>query len=235
MKTEYATHDYKNKRGNVYLWIPLIILAGLVAGYFIFPDFQKGINEAFEVVTSEDPDRIKTWVKRFGALGPIILLLSMTVQTFLIIIPNLLLFIIAIVCYGPVWGSLICLTGIFASSSIGFFIGRKLGPGAIDRFVSEKSQQRVSLFVERYGSKAIAIARLSSVATDALGFVAGALEMKYRKFIAATMAGVLPVIILIAVFGNRGKIERALLIIGGISLVILVVYIFLDKKKHRQA
>ena len=235
MKTEYATHDYKNKRGNVYLWIPLIILAGLVAGYFIFPDFQKGINEAFEVVTSEDPDRIKTWVKRFGALGPIILLLSMAVQTFLIIIPNLLLFIIAIVCYGPVWGSLICLTGIFASSSIGFFIGRKLGPGAIDRFVSEKSQQRVSLFVERYGSKAIAIARLSSVATDALGFVAGALEMKYRKFIAATMAGVLPVIILIAVFGNRGKIERALLIIGGISLVILVVYIFLDKKKHRQA
>ena len=235
MKTEYATYAYKNKRGNGYLWIPLIILAGLVACYFIFPGFQAGIREAFEVVTSEDPGRIKTWVKRFGALGPIILILSMTVQMFLIIIPNLLLFIIAIVCYGPVWGSLICLTGVFASSSLGFFIGRKLGPGAIDRFVSEKSQKRISLFVERYGSKAIAIARLSSVATDALGFVAGALEMKYKKFIAATMAGVLPVIVLIAVFGNRGKIERALLIIGGISLVILVVYIFLDKKKRRQA
>ncbi|TDE17154.1 TVP38/TMEM64 family protein [Dyadobacter psychrotolerans] len=230
---DYAEKYQKSKGNNSLLWISLALLGGLVASYFIFPAFKGGINEAFGVITSEDPARIKIWVKRFGALGPIVLILAMTAQMFLLIIPNLLLFIIAIICYGPIWGSLICLTGVFASSSLGFMIGRKLGPGAIDRFVSEKAQKKISVFVKRYGAKAIAIARLSSLASDALGFVAGILEMQYKKFIIATMSGVLPVIILIAIFGKSGKIERGLLLIAGISLIVLGVYIFLDRKKRQ--
>lgn len=229
-------HPEKNDRGkrnNALPWISLTLLAGLVVSYFIFPGFKGGVNEAFDVITSEDEDRIRAWVKQFGALGPIVLILSMTAQMFLFIIPNLLLFVIAIVCYGPIWGSLFCMAGVFTSSSLGFIIGRKLGPRAIDRFVSKKAQAKISLFVERYGPKAIAIARLSSLASDALGFVAGILEMGYKKFIIATMSGIVPVILLIAIFGKNGKIERSLLWIAGISLVILIVYIFLDKKKRQ--
>ena len=89
--------------------IAILFLVGLVASYFIFPGFQDGVNEAFVVITSEDDDRIKAWVKKFGALGPIVLILAMVTQMFMLVIPNLLLFIIAIICYGPWWGSLICL------------------------------------------------------------------------------------------------------------------------------
>jgi len=221
------------KSANYLTWIAVAVLAGLVASYFIFPNLKAGVDEAFEVLTSKNEVRIKSWVKQFGALGPIVVIAAMTLQMFLLIIPNLLLFIIAIICYGPVWGSLICLTGVFASSSLGFIIGRKLGPGAIDRFVSEKTQQKISVYVKEYGAKAIAIARMSSLASDALGFVAGILEMKYKKFIMATMTGILPVIVLIAIFGKSGKIEKSLIFIGAISLVILAVNIFLDKRKQR--
>ena len=46
--------------------IAILFLVGLVASYFIFPGFQDGVNEAFVVITSEDDDRIKAWVKKFG-------------------------------------------------------------------------------------------------------------------------------------------------------------------------
>jgi uncharacterized membrane protein YdjX (TVP38/TMEM64 family) len=223
----------KKKRQNGLFWISVAVLGGLVASYFIFPGFKEGVDEAYNIITSEDKDRINSWVKQFGALGPIILILAMTAQMFMFVIPNLLLFIIATLCYGPIWGSLICLGGVFISSSFGYLIGKKLGPGAIDRFVSENAQERISVFVKLYGAKAVAILRLSSLASDGLGFVAGILEMEYRKFIIATMSGIFPVVLLIAIFGTNGNIEKGLILLAAISVVALIVYIILDKNRRK--
>ena len=213
----------------------VIFVGALVGSYFLFPGFQQGVNEAFDVITSEDKDRIQVWVKQFGMLGPVVLILAMAVQMFMLVVPNLLLFAIAVICYGPVWGGLISLTGVFLSSSLGYAIGKKLGPRAVDRFVSQKMQDKIEVFIERYGVKTVALFRLSSLSTDSLGFVAGMLEMSYKKYILATLAGVTPVIVLIALYGNGGKIETALIWITSISLVILFIYIFLDRHKRRAA
>jgi len=146
-----------------------------------------------------------------------------------------LLFVIAIVCYGPVWGALISLIGVTASSSLGYFIGSRVGPRTIDRFVSQKVQEKIEFFVRRYGAKAIFIFRLSSLSTDALGFVAGILEMNYRKFILATLAGIAPVIALLAIYGKSGKFEQALIWVGAFALAALVIYVFIDKNKRKAA
>lgn len=228
-------HTVKHKvagEKNWILWSSILILFVLVASYFVFPEFKDGINEAFDILTSKDEGRIQTWVKKFGALGPIVLILAMAVQMFLMFVPNLLMFAIAIICYGPIWGSLICLAGVFSSSSLGYVIGRTLGPRAIDKFVSQKNQDKISAFLRRYGFKAVAIARLSSLATDSLGFVAGILEMSYKKFIIATMSGITPVIVAIAIFGKNGTVEKGLLWTAGISLVALVIYIIVQRKKQ---
>jgi uncharacterized membrane protein YdjX (TVP38/TMEM64 family) len=227
------THQSKTRSRALLIGSALFLIT-LIACYFIFPGFQSGVNEAFEVITSEDKDQIRDWVQRFGMLGPLVLILAMGVQMFMLIIPNILLFVIAILCYGPVWGGLISLIGVFVSSSLGYFIGKKLGPRAIDRFVSQEKQEKIQVFIDRYGMKAVVVFRLSSMSTDSLGFVAGILEMNYKKYILATLAGVTPVIILIAIYGTNGKLETALIWLASISLVILVIYIILDRK-HRQA
>ena len=224
----------RKKQSKAHLLIGLALLAILIGSYFTFPGFHEGVDEAFDVITSEDQDRIQHWVKRFGALGPIVLIFAMTMQMFMLIVPNILLFMISIICYGPFWGTIISLGGVAASSSLGYFIGRKLGPHAIDRFVSQNTQDKMYIFIERYGVKAIAIMRLSSLSSDALGFVAGILEMSYKKYILATLTGIIPVIILIALYGRSGKIETALIWIAGISLILLIVYIILDKNKRRE-
>lgn len=227
----------KGSKGSsrIVLLISLGLLVVLVGSYFIFPGLQNGVNEAFDVLTSDDRDRIQSWVKQFGLLGPLVLIVAMTLQMFMLVIPNILLFIIAIISYGPVWGVLICLVGVFSSSSLGYFIGKKLGPRAIDRFVSEKTQNKIQVFIERYGVKAVMIFRMSSISTDSLGFVAGILEMNYKRYIIATLVGIMPVMILIAIYGPNGRVETALIWIAGISLAILILYIYLDRKKRHTA
>lgn len=215
------------------LIISALIVVLLVGCYFLIPSFQNGINNAFIVLTSDDQDRIQEWVKQFKAWGPVVIILSMVAQMFALLIPNLILFIIAIVCYGPVWGPIICLTGVFLSSTIGYFIGKKLGPRAIDRFVSENTQKKIKVFVERYGVKAIFIARFSSFSSDGISFVAGILEMSYRKYILSTLAGIIPLLVILALYGINGNIERALIWIAALALAGLGLYIFLDRKKRR--
>lgn len=228
--------DESKKGGKKWILMAVVSILGIAVGcYFLIPDFKAGVDEAFHMLTSDDQDEIQRWVKKFGILGPIVLIVAMAFQMFLLIVPNVLLFAIAIICYGPVWGGLICLIGVFSSSSLGYFIGKKLGPRAIDRFVSQRIQNRIEVFIERYGVKAVAIFRLSTISADSLGFIAGILEMSYKKYIIATMCGVTPLIILVAIYGKNGNVETALLWIAGISVVCLIGYYILDKKRRNEA
>lgn len=216
--------------------ISISILAILGLCYWLIPSFQQGVKEAYELITSEDQQRIREWVKQFGLGGPVILVLMMVVQMFLFVVPNVLVMMVAITCYGPIWGSVISLVGVFASSSFGYMIGRLLGPSVVNKFVSIKTQEKISAFIKAYGVPAIAITRLSSLSNDSLSFVTGILKMKYHRYILATMGGITPLVILLAIYGNNGRIEKALIWIAAISLIVLIAYIIIDKRrKNRKA
>lgn len=225
----------KNKKNNIPFVISISVLVLLFASYFIFPSFQEGVNEAYEILTSDDELRIKKYVSQYGMWGPIVIIVAMVLQMFLFVIPNILLMMIAILSYGPVWGSVLSLVGVFAASSTGYAIGTKLSPLTLQRFVSERMQKKIGAFITDYGMGAIMITRLSSFSNDALSFVAGLLSMGYRKFIIATLVGITPLIATLAIFGRSGKIEKALIWIAVVSLALLVVYIIIDKrKKHKK-
>lgn len=222
------------KSSKAPFFFSLGILATLGLCYWLIPAFQNGVKEAYEILTSEDKQRIEEWVSQFGLAGPLILVLLMMAQMFLFVIPNVLVMIVAITCYGPVWGGLISLLGVYASSSLGYMIGRFIGPSIVNKFISIKIQEKISTFIRSYGVPAIAITRLSSLSNDSLSFVAGILKMDYWKYILATLAGITPLIVLLAVYGGNGRIERALIWIAAISLVLLVVYIVIDKRRRRR-
>jgi uncharacterized membrane protein YdjX (TVP38/TMEM64 family) len=217
---------------------PFYIYGGLAvafaACYFFIPAFKQEIDIAFDVLTGEDDERIRQWVSTFGIFGPVVIVLGMMVQMFLFVVPNVLLMMIAIVSYGPFWGGVISLVGVFAASSFGYYIGRKLSRVTVSKFVSIENQLKISAFIHDYGVGAIIITRLSSFSNDALSFVAGMLKMEYRKYILSTLAGITPLIVLLAIFGKNEKIEWALIWIAAASLVMLVVYIILDKRRKKR-
>jgi len=232
MTSANPIHNTKTSKLPFIISISMLAVLGLC--YWLIPSFQQGVKNLYELLTSEDQQRIREWVKQFGLGGPLILILMMVVQMFLFVVPNVLVMMVAITCYGPIWGSVISLLGVFASSSVGYMIGRLLGPSTVDKFVSKKTREKISDFIKTYGVPAIAITRLSSLSNDSLSFVTGILKMKYYRYILATMGGITPLVVLLAIYGENGKIEKALIWIAAISLVVLIAYIIIDKRKKKK-
>ena len=214
--------------------ISFSLLAVVVACYFLIPSFQNFVKEGFDVLTSDDQVRIQRWVAQFKLAGPVVLILVMVAQMFLFVVPNIFVMIVAIISYGPIWGAVISLAGVFASSSVGFMIGRYLGPVTVNKLLSKKAQQVTTEFVKDYGIPAIAITRISSFSNDSLSIVAGLLKMSYKKYILATIGGISPLIILLSIYGKNGKILKALIWIAAASFVTLVIYIIIDNRRKRR-
>ncbi|EJF09006.1 TVP38/TMEM64 family protein [Pontibacter sp. BAB1700] len=238
MANNTTTKQEDTKQSKWPLLVTAAIIAMLVGAYFISSDFQANIQEGWEVLTSGDEERISSWVEQFGFWGPFFIILAMVAQMFLLVINVVALMLVAIIAYGPVWGSLIALAAVLVASTVGYLIGRGLGEAGVRRIIGHKAEEKVCGFVSEYGIWAVIIARISPfLSNDAVSFVAGITKMGYFKFIGATMAGIIPLTVLLAWLGeDDDRLMNGLIWVGGISLVLFVGYVIYDKyfKKQHQ-
>lgn len=229
------TEDKKpeNKKSKLPLYLSLFIVIAVVASYFIFPSVEAFLKEAWNVLTSNDEAQVKQWVEGFGWFGPIVIVLAMVIQMFLLVIPTILLMVVTILAYGPLWGSIIIYIAIFIASSVGFWLGRYFGDSLIIPLLGKSSTKKVTGFIKNYGFWAVVITRVNPfLSNDAISFVAGILKMGYWKFILATTVGIAPLITLIALTGENIDSMKMGLLWGSIgSLVIFGIYIWWDKKR----
>ena len=224
------------KKSKAPLYISIAIIAGLVLSYFLIPGVQNFLDEAWNVLSSDDQERIEIWVIQFGWFGPVVLVLTMIAQMFLLVIPTILLMVVSIVAYGPVYGSIIVFIAVFSASSVGYFIGRYFGPAIVEKVIGEKSEKKVADFLDDYGFWAVFITRLNPfLSNDAISFVGGILKMGYWKFIGATLAGISPLILFIAIIGRSTQGLKTGLLWGSVvSLILFIAYVYWDKKKRKK-
>lgn len=222
------------KKSKAPLLISGILVLGIVASYIFIPSAQAFLNEAWQVLSSGNEARIETWVNQFGWIGPLVLVVCMVVQMFLLVIPSLALMVVAIVAYGPFWGSLIVFVSIYAASSTGYLIGRYFGPLIVEKLIGAKTEKKIGGFIEDYGFWAVFVTRLNPIlSNDAISFVAGILKMGYWKFIGATLLGILPLTLFIAILGETTDGLTTGLIWGSlISLLLFLLYVWWDRKKR---
>jgi uncharacterized membrane protein YdjX (TVP38/TMEM64 family) len=214
-----------------------LIIAGLVASYFIFPGFQKEMKEGWDVMTSGEEKRISEWVSQFGFWGPFFIVLAMIAQMFLLVVNVVALMLVAIIAYGQFWGALIAIGAVAVASTVGFWIGRGVGEAGVSKLIGHKTEKKVMQFVDDYGIWAVIIARVSPfLSNDAVSFVAGMARMGYFKFIGATLAGITPLAILLAWLGeNNARLKTGLIWVSAVSLGAFIGYILYDKyfKKNK--
>lgn len=217
-------------------YLSISLLIGSIASYFLISDVQLFIDQAWEVLTSNDEQRTQAWIQNFGWFGPIVLILAMVVQMFLIIIPTILLMVVSILAYGPIWGSLIILIAVFAASSVGYIMGNYFGHSLVLKLLGQKTERKIESFIEDYGFWAVIVTRLNPfLSNDAISFVAGMLKMGYWKFIGATLIGILPLTILIAILGeNTERLKSGLLWGSLVCLVLFGIYLFWDKRRKKK-
>ena len=85
-------------------------------------------------------------------------------------------------------------TGATIGTSVIYFIALKLGRNVLLRYlknfrISEKKLERVEIWFEKYGDKAVLIGRMVPVMREMISVPAGLLKMKIPKFILFTFIG----------------------------------------------
>ena len=207
------------------------VLLFLVILYFTHEPFQGSVKEAWEVLLSEDRDRIREYVQQFGILGPLALVVFIILQMFLIIFPSWLPIIIGVRAYGFWWGILINLIGVGIASTIGYFIGKKF-----KGIVGKKKYEKWKYWINHYSFGTVILFRISPFfSNDAISFIAGIFRMNYKKFIMATYAGMIPLSFAVAYFSqDLERLEDGLYWIGGVGAVLYGFYIYMDQKKKKK-
>ncbi|HKL35547.1 MAG TPA: TVP38/TMEM64 family protein [Salegentibacter sp.] len=224
------------KKSKAPLIVSGVIVAALVAAYFFIPGVREFFTEAWDVLTSNDEERITEWVSDFGWMGPTMLILAMVAQMFLIVIPSVALMVVSILAYGPIFGSLIIFAAIFTASSVGYFIGRYFGPVIVEKLIGPSNKFKIEDFIEDYGFWAVIVTRINPfLSNDAISFVGGILKMGYWRFIGATLVGIAPLTIFIAIIGKSTDGLKTGLLWGSlVSLIIFILYVWWDKKKRKK-
>ena len=217
------------------LYVTLMLIGGLVASYFLFPGFEQEVDSSWAILTSGDQQRISEWVSQFGFWGPFFIVLAMVAQMFLLVINVVALMLVAIIAYGPIWGTLVAIVAVFIASTIGYLIGRGVGQAGVSKLIGHKTERKVMGFVDDYGLWAVIIARISPfLSNDAISFVAGLAKMNYLRFIGATLAGIVPLTLLLAWLGeNNERLKSGLIWVSGISIAVFVAYVIYDRYFRR--
>lgn len=207
------------------------IILFLVILYFTYPPFQESVKEAWNVLLSEDEKRIRDYVQQFGIWGPLAIILFIILQMFLIVFPSWLPIIVGVLAYGFWWGIVINLIGVGIASTIGYFIGKRF-----KGIVGEKKYKKWKYWIENYSFGTVILFRTSPFfSNDAISFIAGIFRMKYKKFMLATYAGMVPLSIAVAYFSQDiERLENGLYWIGGVGAVLYGVYIYMDQKKRKK-
>jgi uncharacterized membrane protein YdjX (TVP38/TMEM64 family) len=208
-----------------------LLTLGLIAAFLIFPGFQSEVRQGWEVLTSGDRERISVYVSRFGLWGPTLIVLAMVAQMFVLVITVVGLMLVAIVAYGPFWGSVISVVAVLVASTVAYFIGRAIGEVGVRKLIGDKAEQKVVNFMNDYGLWAIVITRISPfISNDVVSFVAGFARMGFWQFIGATLAGIIPLTLLLAWLGQDfNRLLTGLIWFTVISLITFVGYVIYDK------
>lgn len=222
------------KQSKAPLYFSIVIVLAIILGYFFIPVVREFLDQGWSVLTSGDEERTRNWVSQFGWFGPVVIILTMIFQMFLLVIPTPVLMVVTILAYGPIIGAIIIFIAIFMASSVGYFIGRYLGPVIVEKLIGHKTERKISNFIEDYGFWTVIIIRLSPfLSNDAISFVGGVLKMGYWKFMGATMIGISPLIIFIAYLGgDYERLKIGLIWTSIISLVLFTLFVWWDKKKR---
>jgi membrane-associated protein len=142
--------------------------------------------------------------------------------------------------------ALLLFVAAVVGDTLNYWIGSKLGPAVFKRedsfFFKKKNLEKAHAFFEKYGGRAIILARFVPIVRTFVPFVAGVGSMTYRHFLAYNVIGgfiwIYSFMYLGYAFGNLPVVQQnfKLIIVGIIVLSVLpIVFEFVQGWRHRRA
>ena len=173
----------------------LFLIAVGIGAWWLWPmEFSFGSENTIDGAVAQ----IRSWGP-WAALASITL---MVVHSFLPF-PSEIITLANGMVFGPFWGSAITWVGAMLGAISTFGLVRLLGRPFVYRMLSESQLRRLSEWSSTRGGMALLIGRLIPViAFNLLNYSAALTDISWWTFIWATGLGILPLTILLNVFGN---------------------------------
>jgi uncharacterized membrane protein YdjX (TVP38/TMEM64 family) len=173
----------------------LLLLAGAAALWWLAPAGALGLDESVEVMVG----LIRSW-GAWGVAGSIALMVAHSFLPF----PAEILACANGLIYGPLWGSVITWVGAMLGAAAAFGLARRLGRPFVYRMLRTDQRERLAAWSGEHGGAALLVARLIPViAFNLINYAAALTEISWWTFLWATGVGILPLTILLAIFGDR--------------------------------
>lgn len=183
-------------------------------------------------------DHLEWFIQNYGIWVYVLLFLIVFCETGLVVTPFLpgdsLLFAVGTLAANPAMNLKVeivvplLLVAAIVGDSVNYAIGKWIGPRVFqfesNRFFNRDHLLKAHAFYEKYGGRAIILARFVPIVRTFAPFVAGVGTMDYRKFLAYNVAGAVAWVGLFVgagfIFGNVPVIQKNLkLVILGIIVV----------------
>ena len=234
--------DMKEQMTKQKNWIKkvvvIVILAVLVASYYLVPSVRELMNQIFRMFASGDFTVVKDFVASYGAYAAVISFLLMILQSIAAPLPAFLITFANANLFGWWQGAILSWSSAMSGAAVCFFIARILGRDVAEKLTSKAGLKQIDTFFEKYGKNTILICRLLPfISFDIVSYAAGLTSMSFGAFFLATGLGQLPATIVYSYVGGmltggaKMFVTGLMLLFALSALIVLIRKIYTEKNK----
>lgn len=222
----------------------VVVLAALVAVYFLVPAAHEWVNSVFAMFATGDFSAASDFMAQYGAAAAVVSFLLMVFQSVIAPLPAFLITIANANLFGWWQGAILSWASAMAGAAVCFWIARVVGREAVERLAGKNGIRQMEEFFQRHGTQSVLIARLLPfVSFDWVSYFAGLTSMRFWSFFWATGLGQLPATIVYSyvggmLTGGAKLLMTGLLILFALAILVVVVrqvYTEVQAKKDAKA
>lgn len=193
-------NNKKSKIIKIVILLAVVLLIVLLA-IELFPLFKN-------LVTEEGRLEFKDTLESFGFKGVLVILGLMIAQVLVAVLPGEPVQLVAGMCYGPFWGTVIVILGAFISTVIVFYAVRKFGKDFIYSFADKEKIEKLEKSKWFANEKKLEIIffilfLIPGTPKDLFVYIGGILPVKPIRFILISTFARVPAIISSTIIGGH--------------------------------
>ncbi|HIS24077.1 MAG TPA: TVP38/TMEM64 family protein [Candidatus Faeciplasma gallinarum] len=167
-------------------------------------------------------------------LGVCVYMFLQVLQVLVALIPGGVIQILGGVLFGNFWGTVLCSLGILAGSAIVFFMVRRFGMPVVEAFIDRKGIKKFEFLndTKKLEITVFILFLIPGMPKDVLTYLAPLTKIKPSSFLALSMLGRFPAILLSIVFGanlSEGNILAAVVIFAVVAVVGIIGILYNGK------
>ena len=162
--------------------------------------FAYLLRDEFDVFT--DRAAFENMIAQLGFWGPLVIIVSITLEVIIAPIPGYIPAITAGFIFGPLMGTIYVFIGNVLGTAIVFYIARKLGRRIVRKFIKDERLRKYELTIARHENWLLFFYFFPVIPIDVISAAFGLSKIHWKKFFFVSSAGYVVYSILLTNFGD---------------------------------